>query len=90
MLQLSIFDDLEKENKIYEVLSKAKEYDNNLKVAAVYIPDPEMSLAEPSFAVKENGKYKFYEILHGHILFRGGPLGFRDELPNKFWSLVAN
>lgn len=69
------------------ILEKIKQWDPSLKVAAVYVPEKQMKLAEPSFAVLENGIYKCYEFLHGHILFRDSVLSYQKDL-NRYWTIL--
>jgi hypothetical protein len=84
-----IFDDLEKENRIPDVLAIAKEFNSNFVVAAVYIPSSNMPFASCSFVALDNGEYKRFMILHGHVVDRSHPLisNYPDSL-NKHWVLV--
>ena len=84
--QLDFFTFDHHERKLQELLEKVKKEQPQLDVVAVCIPDAEMKRAEPSFAIWEDEKYKLYEVLHGHIIFRPSILTVCDELPNKYWT----
>lgn len=71
--------------KTQELLQLIKEYNPDLKVAAVYIPESSLRLAEPSFAIKEDGVYKTYSVKHGFI-YRDNPMLDRPEL-NSLWNV---
>jgi hypothetical protein len=92
MNQLSmfdIFDDLDKENRVPEVLAMAKEFNSNFVVAAVYIPNSNMHLASCAFVALDNGEYKRFMILHGRVVDRSHPLiSNHPNSLNKQWIMM--
>lgn len=88
MKQLDLFS-FEDDARLYDVICMAKSYNPSFEVAAVYLPDKELIYAEPSFAIKADGKLKFYQILRGVVQhFSNSPLDTRDEVPNRYWIEV--
>lgn len=87
--QLDIFDIFESDYKnqnLNGILAMIGEHMPDVKVAAVFVPTfyvPGSGGADPSFALKKNGKYKIYSFWHGELNQRH----FRivDKLPNHDW-----
>lgn len=93
MQQVSIFDvfeDMEKENRLPDVLSLAEQHDPGCNVVAVYIPSLDMRGAFPAYIVNTDNKYRYFQVYnHKFPIDRTTPLmSHHPDVLNKHWTIL--